>query len=289
MCYNKERRERMNVLSLFDGIGCAKLALERANIKIDNYYSSEIKPSALKVLNYHYKDIFHLGNINNYNKWNLSKIDIILGGSPCQDLSIANKKRKGLKGERSVLFYKFVECLRKFNPKYFILENNASMPNKDKQKISKILGVEPIEINSSLLSAQNRRRLYWTNIPNITQPKDKNILLKDIIDKERKWFDILPCFKKKWQSTDRIKLIGKITREKSYTLTTKKCHTTNYYLNEDETKMTNLEIHEWEKLQTLPVGYTDCGINYGERFDLVGNAWTVDVVAHILSFIKQEE
>ena len=275
----------MKVLSLFDGIGCARLALERASIKIDKYYSSEVKLSAIKVLDYHYNDIVHLGDVNNYNDWKIENVDIIVGGSPCQDLSIANKRRKGLNGDRSSLFYKFADCLKKFNPKYFLLENNSSMSAKDKQEISKVLGVEPIEINSDLVSAQTRKRLYWTNIPNITQPKDKNILLKDIIDKDRKWFDILPCFFKKWQNTDRIKLIGKITRNKSYTLTTKKCHTTNYYLSEDETKMTNLDIHEWEKLQTLPVGYTDCGINYGERFDLVGNAWTVDVIAHIFSFI----
>lgn len=279
----------MKILSLFDGIGCARLALERAGIHISKYYSSEVKPSALKVLDYHYNDIEHLGDINNYNEWEIENIDIIVGGSPCQDLSIANKKRKGLNGDRSSLFYRFVDCLKKFKPKYFLLENNSSMPSKDKQEISKVLGVEPIEINSSLVSAQIRKRLYWTNIPNITQPKDKNILLKDIIDENRKWFDILPCFTRKWQNTDRIKLIGKITRDKSYTLTTKKCHTTNYYLSEDETKMTNLDIHEWEKLQTLPVGYTDCGINYGERFDLVGNAWTVDVIAHIFSFLKEEQ
>lgn len=279
----------MKVLSLFDGIGCARLALERAGIKIDKYYSSEVKLSALKVLDYHYNDIEHLGDINNYNDWKIENIDIIVGGSPCQDLSIANKKRKGLNGDRSSLFYRFVDCLKKFKPKYFLLENNSSMPIKDKQEISNVLGVEPIEINSSLVSAQTRKRLYWTNIPNITQPKDKNILLKDIIDTDRKWFDILPCFTRKWQNTDRIKLIGKITRDKSYTLTTKKCHTTNYYLNEDETKMTNLDIHEWEKLQTLPVGYTDCGITYGDRFDLVGNAWTVDVIAHIFSFLPYQQ
>lgn len=278
----------MNVLSLFDGIACGRVALERAGINVDKYYASEIKESAIKVAKHNYPDIIELGDINNFNMWNLPKIDLIIGGSPCQDLSIANKKRKGLSGERSSLFYKFIEVLNKYKPKYFLLENNASMSSKAKQEITDILGVEPIEINSALVSARCRKRLYWTNIPNIIQPKDKNIKLCDITSKNRKWFNILPCFKRKWQNTDRIKLIGKITRDKSYTLTTKKCHTTNYYLNEDMTQMTNLDIDEWEQLQTLPVGYTDCGIKYTDRFDCVGNGWTVDVIAHIFSFIPEE-
>lgn len=171
----------MNILSLFDGIACGRIALERANIKVDKYYASEIDKYAIQVATKNYPNIIELGNVNNWEQWDLPKIDMLIGGSPCQDLSISKKDRKGLDGERSGLFWKYVDCLKKFKPKYFLLENVASMPKEAKEVITETLGVEPILINSALLSAQQRKRLYWTNIPNVIQPQDKHILLKDIL------------------------------------------------------------------------------------------------------------
>jgi DNA (cytosine-5)-methyltransferase 3A len=173
----------MNVLSLFDGISCGRVALERAGIKVDKYYASEIEPNAIKVTQQHYPDTIQLGDVTkiDFNQFK-GKIDLLIGGSPCQDMSIAKANREGLRGERSGLFFTYVNARDIIQPKYFLLENNYSMPKEACEEITSIMGVEPIMINSALVSAQSRKRLYWTNIPNVTQPEDKGILLKDIIE-----------------------------------------------------------------------------------------------------------
>ena len=171
-----------NVLSLFDGLGGARLALEKAGFEIDRYYASEIDEYATAVTQYNFPDTIQLGDITKIKAEDLPTIDLLIGGSPCQDLSIAKKGREGLKGSRSGLFWEYVMLLEELKPKWFVLENVASMPKKAKQVITDTLGVEPIMINSALVSAQNRKRLYWTNIPNVEQPKDKGILLKDILE-----------------------------------------------------------------------------------------------------------
>ena len=175
----------MNVLSLFDGISCGRVALERAGIKVDTYYASEIDKYAIKITQKNYPDTIQLGDVNNIDFTQfVGKIDLLLGGSPCQDLSIAKQNRQGLKGERSSLFWKYVEALNVIKPKWFIFENVASMKKEDKDIITKELGVEPIMIDSALVSAQQRKRLYWTNIPGIEQPEDKHIYLQDILESE---------------------------------------------------------------------------------------------------------
>lgn len=168
----------MRVLSLFDGISCGRVALERAGIPIETYYASEIDKYAIQISKKNYPDIIQLGDINNWEFWKLPKIDLIIGGSPCTNLSNAGD-RTGLKGSASSLFYKFVDIIKQYQPKYFLLEN-VKMKKEWRDIISNEIGVEPILINSALVSAQNRERLYWANFP-ITQPNDKNILLKDII------------------------------------------------------------------------------------------------------------
>lgn len=178
-----------NVLSLFDGMRCGAIALERADIGYDKYFASEIDKYAIKIADKNYPKAINLGDINDFQFWEFIEgfswedIDLVMGGSPCQDLSIAKHNRKGLEGERSGLFWRFVEILEKVKPKYFLLENVASMRNEDRDTISSILGVEPILINSALLSAQQRKRYYWTNIWT-TQPNDCKIFLKDIIETE---------------------------------------------------------------------------------------------------------
>lgn len=173
----------MNVLSLFDGISCGQLALRRAGVRIDKYYASEIDKYAIQVTQHNFPNTIQLGDVTKVDFTQfVGKIDLLIGGSPCQDLSVAKKDRKGLDGSRSGLFFKYVEALRTIKPKYFLLENVASMRKEDRDTITKIMGVEPIMINSALLSAQQRKRYYWTNIPNVTQPEDKHILLKDILE-----------------------------------------------------------------------------------------------------------
>lgn len=171
----------MKVLSLFDGISCARVALERAGIPIEAYYASEIDKYAIQISQKNYPDIKQVGSVVGL-EWGAEVMDLLIGGSPCQDLSIAKKDRKGLDGERSGLFWEYVRILKEVKPKYFILENVNSMPKEAKELITKTLGVEPIMINASLVSAQNRKRLFWTNIPNVIQPEDRGILLKDILE-----------------------------------------------------------------------------------------------------------
>lgn len=172
----------ITVLSLFDGISCGQLALQRAGIKVDRYLASEVDKYAIKITQKNFPNTEQLGDVKNVWAKNLPKIDLLIGGSPCQDLSIAKARRKGLDGERSGLFWHYVRLLRTCKPKYFLLENVASMSKDNKQKITEALGIEPIMINSALVSAQQRKRLYWTNIPNITQPEDKGLVLADVLE-----------------------------------------------------------------------------------------------------------
>ena len=186
----------MKILSLFDGISCARVALERAGIPVEVYYASEIDKYAIQVSKKNYPDIVQMGDVQTIegainilgtralatSRLTGERIDLLIGGSPCQDLSIAKKDRKGLDGERSGLFWEYVRILNEVKPKYFILENVNSMPKEAKELITKTLGVEPIMINAALVSAQNRKRLFWTNIPGVTLPEDRGILLKDILE-----------------------------------------------------------------------------------------------------------
>jgi DNA (cytosine-5)-methyltransferase 3A len=182
----------MNVLSLFDGISAAHVALDRAGIKPDRYFASEIKPHAIKITQAMFPDTVQLGDITKIDFSALPPIDLIVFGSPCQDLSVAKKERDGLDGKRSGLFYRAVEAIRVCHPRWFLMENVASMKSDERNKISLTLGefytndlhdacCEPVRINSSLVSAQMRDRLYWCNW-NVYPPKDKGIILQDILE-----------------------------------------------------------------------------------------------------------
>ena len=176
----------MKVLSLFDGISCGRLALERAGIPVEKYYASEIDKYAIQVAQKNYPDTIQVGDVTKLNYLELLDVDMVIGGSPCQDLSIAKQNRQGLRGERSGLFWKYVEALEIIHPKWFLLENVASMRNEDRDAITETLKkiypeTECIMINSALVSAQQRKRYYWTNW-HVEQPQDKGILLKDILE-----------------------------------------------------------------------------------------------------------
>lgn len=185
--------KKLKVLSLFDGISCARVAIERAGFKIEEYYASEIDKYAMQVAEKNYPDTIQLGSVTDLKGEDVKDIDILIGGSPCQDLSIAGK-RKGLCGARSGLFYEYVRIRDEVKPKYFILENVNSMSKEAKDTISKELGVEPIMINAALVSAQNRKRLFWVGKligdkyeqVDIELPEDRGILLKDILEEEVK-------------------------------------------------------------------------------------------------------
>ena len=189
----------MNVVSLFNGMGTLRQAIHNLDIKVDRYYSSEIKPYAIKLQQHHFPDVIQVGDITKWREWDIdwSTIDFIGSGSPCQDLSIAGK-RAGIKGDRSSLFFTFVEILKhvkKLNPNVLFLQENVGSANrKDIGIMSHAMCVYPVLIDSSLLTAQQRKRYYWTNIrtkkdgifgeivTDIPQPKDRGIFLKDIIE-----------------------------------------------------------------------------------------------------------
>ena len=167
----------MIVLSLFDGISCGQLALQRAGVKVDKYFASEIDKYAIKVTQENWPDIVQLGDVTKWESWDLPKVDLLIGGCPCQGFSFAGKQLN-FSDPRSKLFFEYVKVLQWIKPKYFLLEN-VKMKQEYQDVISSYLGVQPIEIDSSLVSAQNRKRLYWTNIPMLTQREDKKWLLMD--------------------------------------------------------------------------------------------------------------
>ena len=274
----------MTVLSLFDGISCGQLALQRAGVHVDRYYASEIEPNAIKVTQHNFPDTIQIGDVRNIKAVDLPTIDLLIGGSPCQTFSQAGE-RTGFDG-KSGLFYEFLRLLKEVNPTYFLLEN-VKMKKDWQDEISKELGVEPVLIDSNLVSAQDRKRLYWTNISGdgwfgeITQPTDKKAYLYNSVEQvNREWLPLLPWTQKYWGGKRKIDMLRTIDSDKSFTLTTNKSHSKNYYLSPDRTKLTKLTSIEAEILQTVPQGYTSC-ISEGAAFTALGNGWTVDVIAHI--------
>lgn len=338
----------MRVLSLFDGISCAYEALLKANIPITSYHASEIDPYALRVSEARHPDIVRLGDVRTVKA---RPIDLLIGGSPCQDLSVAKKGRKGLEGDRSGLFYEYVRLLEECNPRYFILENVASMSEDAKNLITLIMGVEPIMIDASLVSAQSRKRLFWTNIPFKGLPADRGILVRDILQKEvdPKYLVKAPVA---LRETDKVvgvirvglleglsnsqgnrvystdgktvtlsangggggaktglyaigrdvgrRLDGKGVRQdhdktlpvqrRIETRADNKCGTlTSVYKDNlvvGESIVRRLTPLECEKLQCLPEHYTE-GISDAQRYKCLGNAFNVDVIAHILGGLKE--
>lgn len=288
----------MKVLSLFDGISCGMVALERAGIPVEKYVAYEIDEKAMKVSKHNYPAIEHKGNVFNA-KHTEGEFDLLIGGSPCQDLSIVGSK-KGLSGEKSSLFFEFVRALKQVKPKYFLFENVSSMKNCDREIISDLLGVEPIKIDSQLFSAQKRNRLYWTNIP-VKIPTERTVskTLQDELEAKvddkyylsEKMFDcVMSAGTNGWISGKR-EIDLRIARP--LTSTMHKMHradSDNYvstdYCPEGKTNVRRLTPVECERLQTLPDGYTE-GLSDTQRYICIGNAWTVDVIAHIFKGLQE--
>lgn len=295
----------INVLSLFDGISCGRVALERAGIPVAQYYASEILSDAIKIAHKNYPDTVDLGDITKISDETmdaLPKIDLLIGGSPCQDLSVYKFDRgecTGLNGEKSGLFYHYLRILKYIKPRFFLLEN-VPMLKQWEDTISDLLGVKPILINSSLVCAADRKRLYWTNIPGVSQPEDKGIVLADIVQNadevpQKYWYDKPFTYNgddEKVQCTLQMKGHRHMKevynlKGKCATLTT--CNGGNLqkkvYQDGRCRKLTPLE---YERLQTLPEGYTE-GICDTARYSAIGNGWTVDIIAHILGHIDKSE
>jgi len=310
----------INVLSLFDGISGAQVALNRANIEYDTYIASEIDKNAMEVTNKNYPNTIQLGDVYHINKYDLPEIDLLIAGSPCQGFSWAGK-RLNFDDPRSKLFFEFDKLLNKLQPKYFMLEN-VVMAEESIQVINTCLGVDPIKINSSLVSAQNRRRLYWTNIPNVSQPDDRGIKLEDVvepdalIDREKAHAIIgsigrtthREYFKKHQEqmvyiATMLSNIYGgfkekrpRVHLGKSATIRTASGggHIPSliiegvekeFLLEDFKSFIRKVTPLECERLQTLPDNYTE-GCSNTQRYKMIGNGFTVDVVAHILKGMK---
>lgn len=308
-----------SVLSLFDGMSCGQIALNRVGIEYDNYFASEIDKHAIKVTQANYPNTVQLGDVTKVNGSDLPKIDLLIGGSPCQGFSFAGK---GLNFEdpRSKLFFEFVRLKNETQPKYWLLEN-VKMKAEHQNIISEILGVKPILINSELVSAQSRERLYWTNIPITELPTDKGILLKDIIEigepiKDKSQTILATLYKENAKSMIKrnkagllVKMSSENPRIKELSITDRgiRSHrndkrksgiseigtihypdTKSYTITANHAPKVLTEIIGWrklsplecERLQTVPENYTNC-VSDTQRYKMLGNGWTVDVIVHI--------
>lgn len=345
--------KKLNILSLFDGISCGRVALEHANIKINKYYASEINEYSIQIAKKNYPDTIEVGDVRKLDIEQIKdKIDLMIGGSPCQSFSFVGhmdgmsttengekreiltlkeyliaKKKGFIFNGYSYLFWEYVRLLKEVKPKYFLLEN-VNMTKHWENVITKALGIKPIRINSSLLSAQNRNRLYWTNLPINNYPKDQNILLQSVLTKEGKFDNVgelltvqkaFPKLQNKYGYIPKMfnaYNISEIT-EKSPTLSlgsmvTSSCATTiffkdrdgNYNVKNNKIKINNIKYdtkledgkyilrkltpRECESLQTLPDNYTE-GVSDSQRYKMIGNGWTVNVIKWIFEHYPTEE
>jgi len=296
----------MNVLSLFDGMSCGRIALERANIKIDKYYASEIDKYAIKVAKDNYPDTIQVGDVRNVKATDFPDgIDILLGGSPCQGFSFSGK-RLNFDDPRSKLFFEYIRLLKDLKPKWFLLEN-VRMKQECQDVISEHLGVKPIALNSRLVSAQNRYRLYWTNIPFTDELEDRKIMLKDILedgfitDRDKshcldanyfKGGNLKQYFEKRRRQlvfSNKVIMLQKPRgnnkgsikeREKSPCLSSSSWEQNNF-VEDGPSKWRKLTPKECERLQTVPEDYTS-SVSNTQRYKMLGNGWTVDVIVHLL-------
>lgn len=283
----------MNVLSLFDGMSCGQIALNRAGIAYDKYYASEIKKHAIKVTQHNYPNTVQLGDVTKITTDNAPKIDLLIGGSPCQNFSRARTVNgnivEGLEGEKSKLFFEYHRILTELKPTYFLLEN-VVMCREDQDYISNLIGVEPIRINSKLVSFQNRDRLYWTNIPNVSIPNESNISFQDYKDTDPDYcsrFKVnkTPSRDKMWENGVGGRCPNVTYKTKINCLTVKQDRWNNAGLVEFEDYCRYLTTRELELAQTVPVGYTSC-LSMRQAEDVLGDGWTVDVIAHIFAGLK---
>jgi DNA-cytosine methyltransferase len=351
----------MNVLSLFDGMSCGQIALDQLGIKVKNYFAAEIDKYAIKVAQANYPDMIHLGDVRNVQTSGDHlmddfdcghKIDLLIGGSPCQGFSFAGKQLN-FDDPRSQLFFEYVRLLKALKPKYFLLEN-VRMKKESMDVITEMLGVEPVAINSNLVSAQNRHRLYWTNIPMDGIPEDRGIVLSDILedgctDRDKshcidanyfKGGNLKSYFEKHRRqlvfSGDGLAHVGdaaeydhyknsqikrvyhpdgkaptllasaggnsepkilqkgrgwnkgglKAQNGKTPTLSTSSWQHNNHLTYDEGLTWRKLTPLECERLQTVPEGYT-AHVSNTQRYRMLGNGWTVDVIKHIFEGVKQ--
>lgn len=292
-----ENQKDINVLSLFDGISVAQLALKELNVPINNYYASEIDKNCIKVTQHHFPDTTQLGDVRDIDGTTLPNIDLMVFGSPCQNLSSLRKRRQGLDSEDSGLFFEALRLLQEVKPKYFLMENVGSMSKHDKKVISDLLGIKPVEINSNLVSCSNRYRLYWTNIPNVVAPKNQNISLQDCF--ESGYFDRTKSNAILTKNIPHTKAgliryikrsIGQVVfHDKAFAELPKSEKLKRIYpmpLEEVKSLYRLFTIEELEQCQTLPIGYVSGILKKTPATHTIGNSFTKDIIKHILTFTQ---
>ena len=284
--------EKINVLSLFDGISCGHIALDKAGIPINKYYASEIDKYAIKVTNKNYPETINLGDVTTVSgELFTEKIDLLIGGSPCQGFSQAGKM-KNFDDPRSKLFWEYVRILQEVKPKYFLLEN-VVMKQEWQDIISEALGVKPIMIDSSLTSAATRKRLYWTNIPGVGQPEDLGITFGDIRERDvqegsiyytNKGLDWIRRHEKRTGKT--LRIIGDSDKMQMLEASMyKKYSSQRFFGIEDTHGLRYITVTECERCMNVPDGYTDCCSNT-QRYKQLGNGWEVNTITHIFRTLK---
>jgi len=307
----------MDVLSFFDGMSCGQLALQRAGIVVNNYYACEIDKYSIQVAMKNFPNTIQLGDVTKINGNNFDKIDLFIGGSPCQGFSFAGKQLN-FEDPRSKLFFEYVRVLKELrikNPNVLFLLENVKMKKEFQDIITQHLGVEPIRINSALVSAQNRERLYWTNIPNVTQPNDKGIDLIDILEDD----EMIAPSAIRGRKLNKATILGRrlndkgkrddynkdvpitqclevraTNRNKSNCLTTvakDNVLTTMEIGRHPDAFKNKLPFRyytpkEYCRLQTVPENYFEGLVSENQLRKMLGNGWTVDVISHIFKNIK---
>ena len=282
----------MNVLSMFDGISCGHAALDAAGIPVDKYYASETDKFAIRVTQKNYPDTVQLGDVRTLTASGLPQIDLLIGGSPCQGFSAAGV-RNGFSNPMAGFFWDYVRLLYEAKPKYFLYEN-VLMPQECQDIISTILGEEPIMVDSSLISAARRRRLYWTNIPGFQQPKDKHIMFGDIrergVENGSIYYSekLLKWIKKQEKKGKKLRIITDDKKMQMLEATMyKKCSLQRFFAIEDVYGLRYITVKECERCMGLPDGYT-AGISNSQAYRHLGNGLQVDTVASILKGMKEE-
>lgn len=292
---NIEKEEGINVVSLFDGMACAMVALERAGIKVKNYYASEIDKYSMSIAKKNYPQIQHIGDITKLHHIDWTGIDLVCGGSPCQGFSFAGKQLN-FYDPRSKLFFDFVRVLEEIkivNPKVKFLLENVKMKQEHEQVINDILGVKPIEFNSSLVSAQNRKRLYWTNIEGFIFPTDRGIYWDSIqlnlatnvmyySEAAFKW--IFKSDKRKLKYTEYFNF-SKVKMQMLEASHSKGYSNQRCFGIVDNNKTRYIHPIECERLQTLPDNYTE-GVSNTQRYKMLGNGWTIDAIVEFFKHLK---
>ena len=336
--------EGLNVLSCFDGLSGGQLALKKAGIKVNTYYASEIDKYAIAVARYNFPDTCHLGDVRKIDTSRLPKIDLMLAGSPCTDLSFAGKQKGLVEGKQSSLFFDWWNLVQELKPKYIFLEN-VRMREEYRDKISETLGFKPVAINSALVSAQSRYRLYWFGIRDgdsykamsINQPQDQGIVLRHILETQSdnstethatpkqigtavdiRGYDIIKrvyhpdgksptlttmtgghrepkivcgAYRGRYYVPGKTKQMLELRKDgKTNTLTTVQ---KDNVLAKDKVYWRKLTVLECERLQTVPDGYTNYGmfdtvkpVSNSQRYKMLGNGWTIDVIAHIMEGLR---